>query len=200
MKHAVIVAHPNPGSFNCAVAQAYAEAVRAFGDEAVVRDLYHLNFDLRLQALEIPWAKGYAPGDDVVIERQVLKDAKVFVLVYPLWFNAPPAMLKGYIDRVFGMGFGYQPAHGASEPLLQGRSLVSFTTSGAPGRWIEETGAVRALRSAFDDHIAEMCGLAVLEHHHFGGVIPNLSPELVGGMLGEVRETARKLFAPAAHV
>ena len=197
MKHAVIVTHPNPHSFNCAVAKAYVDAVTGFGDEVVVRDLYHLNFDPRLQALEIPWAKGYAPGEDVIIERQVLADAKVFVLVYPLWFNAPPAMMKGYIDRVFGMGFGYQPGGGGSEPLLSGRILVSFTSSGAPDDWVERTGAVRALRAAFDDHIAEMCGLAVLGHHHVGGVTPGLSKEAVAALLDGVRADARRLFAPA---
>jgi NAD(P)H dehydrogenase (quinone) len=196
MKHAIILAHPNRDSFNAAVANAYAEAVRAFGDEVVMRDLYHLNFDPRLKALEMPWAKGYAPGEDVLIERAMLKDAKVFVFVYPLWFNAPPAMLKGYIDRVFGYGFGYEAGGGGSAPLLTGRCLISFTTSGAPDGWVEETGAVKALRHAFDDYIGAMCGMAVLEHQHFGGVTPRLPEAAAKDKFQAVGETARRLFAP----
>jgi NAD(P)H dehydrogenase (quinone) len=196
MKHAVILAHPSRNSFNAAVARAYAEAVKAFGDEVVFRDLYHLNFDPRLQALEMPWIKGYAPGDDVVIERSLLKDVKVFVFVYPLWFNAPPAMLKGYVDRVFGYGFGYEASGGGSAPLLSGRCLASFTTSGAPDSWVEETGAVKSLRHAFDDHVGAMCGPAVLEHKHFGGITPRLTEDAARANLRAVRDTAVRLFAP----
>jgi NAD(P)H dehydrogenase (quinone) len=198
MKHAIILAHPSRNSFNAAVARTYADAVSAAGDEAVIRDLYHLNFDPRLQALEMPWAKGYAPGPDVVIERAMLKDAKVFVFVYPLWFNAPPAILKGYVDRVFSYGFGYEAGEGGSVPLLTGRCLVSFTTSGAPDAWVEETGAVAALRQAFDDHVAHMCGMAVLEHKHLGGVGPRLSAQAAEERLAAVRATAERLFAPVA--
>lgn len=198
MRHAVIVAHPNPASFNCAAAQGYAQAVRALGEDVVVRDLYRQQFNPCLQAREIPWAEGYAPGADVVAERQLLADAGVFVLVYPLWFNAPPAMLKGYIDRVFGTGFGYQHAPGGTEPLLRGRRLVSITTSGAPGRWVEQTGALQGLRRAFDDHVAAMCGLTVLDHLHLGDVTPGLSPDVAAGKLAEVGALAQRLFAPTA--
>jgi NAD(P)H dehydrogenase (quinone) len=199
MKHAVIVAHPNPSSFNCAVARAYADAVQGFGDNVTVRDLYRMDFDPRLRARELPWAPDYAPGDDVKAEREALAEAKVFILVYPLWFNAPPAMLKGYIDRVFGMGFGYGPASGGSEPLLGGRCLVSFTSSGAPDAWIEETGAVKALRSAFDEHVARMCGLAVLGHRHFGSVTPGMTASAAAARLELVGADARRLFAPVVE-
>jgi NAD(P)H dehydrogenase (quinone) len=196
MKHAIVLAHPNRNSFNAAVARAYADTVASWGDDAIIRDLYNLNFDPRLQALEIPWAKGYAPGPDVVLERQMLKDAKAFVFVYPLWFNAPPAMIKGYVDRVFSYGFGYEAGPGGSVPLLAGRCLVSFTTSGAPDAWVEQSHAVADLRR-FDDHVAAVCGLSVLEHVHLGGVTPRLAPEAARERLDIVRETARRLFAPA---
>ncbi len=196
MKHAVIVAHPDPCSFNCAVAETYANTVRGFGGEVIMRDLYRVGFDPRLQAAELPWAANYAQAADVIAERRALADAKMFVFVYPLWFNAPPAMLKGYVDRVFGMGFGYEPAAGGTEPLLGGRSLVSFTSSGAPAAWVESTGAIRGLRAAFDDHVAQICGLAVLDHHHFGGVTPGITANAVDSMLDRVRQAAHR-FAPA---
>lgn len=106
MKHAVIVAHPVRTSFNRSVAEAYRQAVELRGHTVIVRDLYAMNFEPRLQAAEMPRAEGFAPGADVLAEREQLKDVDVFTFVYPLWFNAPPAILKGYIDRVFGFGFG----------------------------------------------------------------------------------------------
>ncbi|HEX7759304.1 MAG TPA: NAD(P)H-dependent oxidoreductase [Caulobacteraceae bacterium] len=200
MKHTIILAHPNPQSFNAAVARVYAETVRSFGAEAEVRDLYQMGFDPRLRADELPWAEDAHPRADVIAERERLADTRAFVFVYPLWFNAPPAILKGYVDRVFGMGFGYGPAAGGSEPLLRGRLLLSLTSSGAPDRWVEETGAVKALRHAFDDHVAEVCGLSVLDHVHFGGLTPGIRPDVIEGMLNQVGEVARRHFAPAnAH-
>ncbi len=140
MRHVVVLSHPNPSSFGAAVAGDYAAAVRALGHEAEIRDLYAIGFDPRLPASELPWRPGFSAGADVVAERALLADADVVALVYPLWFNAPPAMLKGYVERVFGMGFGYGPGDGGTQPLLNGKRLLSITTSGAPDAWVDHTG------------------------------------------------------------
>ena len=113
----------------------------------------------------------------VLPERALLADADVFAFVYPLWFNGPPAILKGYVDRVFGMGFGFTPAFGGTDPALRGRRLISFTTSGAPDAWVQDTGAMDALRRLFDDHLAGVCGLEVVDHVHFGGMVSGITDE-----------------------
>ena len=195
MKHAVIVAHPNPGSLTRAAATAYAEAVEALGHQAMIRDLYPLDFDPRLQAAEIPGAAGYAFGADVLEERRLLADADVFAFVYPLWFNAPPAMLKGYVDRVFSMGFGYGPAAGGTEPLLEGKKLISFSFSGAPESWVRDSGALRALMTVFDLHLAAVCGLQVLDHRHIGGIVPGITDEAVADVLMQVGRTVTETFS-----
>jgi NAD(P)H dehydrogenase (quinone) len=198
MKHAVIVCHPAASSFTSAMAEAYADAVKAQGHEPLVRDLYRMGFDPRLGADEIPWAKGYAPHPDVAAERALLADARVFAFFYPVWFNAPPAMLKGYLDRVFSMGFGYGPGQGGgNEPLLTGRRMISFSSSGAPQSWMIETGAWDAMRKLFDEHVAGVCGLAVVDHLHFGGVVPGITPESVASCADEVRAAAARHFARA---
>jgi NAD(P)H dehydrogenase (quinone) len=89
MKHAVIFAHPNPDSFTACMAASYAHAVRDLGDEAVVRDLYRMDFDPRLAREEVPGPDAPTFRPDVVAERDTLKDVDVFALCYPLWFNAP---------------------------------------------------------------------------------------------------------------
>src|SRR5215471_4143364 len=101
MKHAVVFAHPNPQSLTAAVGHAYAQGARDLGHAVVVRDLYRLGFDPCLKAEETPGPRGVRFGRDVEEERALLSDADVFAFIYPLWFNAPPAMLKGYVDRVF---------------------------------------------------------------------------------------------------
>lgn len=194
MKHAVIVAHPRRNSFTLAVAEAWAEAARAAGAEAVVRDLYRMGFDPLLHEDELPDHEGYAPRPDVVEERRVIGDADAFVLVYPLWFNATPAMLKGYLDRVFGLGFGYSPqSGGGNRPLLPGRLLVSFTSSGAPQHWVESSGAWAAMQAHFDRHLADVCGFEIAGRYNFGGVHAGIREDAVAQRLEEVRARATEL-------
>jgi NAD(P)H dehydrogenase (quinone) len=199
MKHAVIIAHPKEASLTAAAAAAYADEARKLGHEAVVRDLYRMGFDPCLKAGEIPTEEGARFESDVIAERRELADVDVFCFVYPLWFNAPPAILKGYIDRVFGMGFGFAPAiGGGGEPLLDGRRLISFSFSGAPEHWVRETGALQALTTLFDRHVAGVCGLRVLDHVHTGGVVPNMTEDAVGLVLADVRKAVRANFQDAA--
>lgn len=194
MKHAVVVAHPARSSFTLSMAEAYIGAVQDQGGQAELRDLYRLGFDPRLQASEIPGPHGFQPQEDVVAERALIGDADVFAFVYPVWFNAPPAMIKGYIDRVFGMGFGYGMGEGGNRPLLTGKRLLSLSSSGAPKSWMVETGAWDAMRKLFDEHVAAVCGLAVVDHLHFGGIVPDITDEAVASCADEVREAVARHF------
>ena len=166
MLQAVIVAHPNPDSFTLSVAHAYAQAAEAAGGQVVVRDLYAMNFD------------------------PCLKGVGLYVLVYPFWVNAPPAILKGYIDRVLGFGFGFAPDGEGAHPTASGTRLLSFTSSGAPRHWVVDTGALSAVRNLFDTHLAKVCGLTVVDHIHFGAITPNMTAAAVERHLDLVRNTA----------
>jgi len=196
LRHAVILAHPDHASFNAAVAGAYIGGVEALGHSAQLRDLYALGFDPRLQAHELPWRDGFAAGADVLVERGALAEADTIVFVYPLWFNAPPAMLKGYVERVLGMGFGYEPGEAGTRPLLRQKRLVSITTSGAPDQWVDQTGALTRLRAGFDDHLGAVCGLNVLAHLNLGGVTPGIREDAAEAMLDQVRGLVSRLFGP----
>jgi NAD(P)H dehydrogenase (quinone) len=195
MKHAVIVGHPDPKSFNLAIAASYCDALRARGHEAVLRDLYRMGFDPVLKDGELPRAEKNIPAPDVVAERGVIADADVFVFVYPLWFNAPPAIIKGYMDRVFGLGFGFGPIRqGGNGPLLRGKRLLSFSSSGAPSDWVRKEGALAAIRNLFDEHFAAVCGLKLVDHVHFGGIRPMMAPYVVDAAIGKVQATVARLF------
>ena len=94
MKHAVILAHPRSDSFVGSIASAYREEGLARGHEILFRDLYRMKFDPCLHESEIPWSNHFALRDDVLAERELLKDVNVFVLCYPIWLNSPPAILR----------------------------------------------------------------------------------------------------------
>lgn len=200
MKHAVILAHPKTDSFNAAIARTCVQTLERLGDTVILRDLYAASFDPRLRAEELPTAEHFAPAADTAAERLILADVDSFIFVYPFWFNAPPAILKGFVDKVFSMGFGYSPGSGGLEPLLLGKTLLSISTSGAPDHWVNLTGALATLQQAFDNHLAGVCGLKVLEHVHFGSIVPNITEEAVHDMLEEVGRRLGARFGAARAV
>lgn len=187
MKCAVILAHPKSTSFCASMARACVDSLTAHGHAVILRDLYAMDFDPRLRAEELPATSGFRAAPDVVRERELLAEVELLVFVYPFWFNAPPAILKGYVDRVFGLRFGYAADFGGTTPLLVGRQLLSFSTSGAPDHWVNSSGALNTLMAAFDLHVAALCGLEVADHVHFGGVHSMLAEEAADDMLAQVR-------------
>lgn len=191
---AVIVAHPRRRSFTVAMSTAFADAARDAGAEVVERDLYRLRFDPRLRAGEMPDHAGATVRTDVAREREAIAGADVFAFFYPLWFNATPAMIKGYIDRVFGMGFGYTALRrGGNQPGLPGRRMITFTSSGAPQEWVERSGAWAAMKAHFDEHFAAVTGLENLGHHNVGGVVAGMRKDVVERHRAAVAAQARRL-------
>ena len=191
-KHALIVCHPEEGSCTLSVARRYAEAVEAHGHEAVVRDLYRMNFDPVLRAEE----RHGEPAKDVAAEWTALGKIDVFVLIYPIWFGTPPAMLKGYIDRVFGAGrvFGTGGKGGPGE-LLEGKRLVSLTSSGSMKACLSEKGVLGSLRTVYDRYFADVFGFAETHRFHFDGVTDDIPERDVSQHLHEVDKAAREVMS-----
>lgn len=197
MKHAIIVGHPDPDSFTMAMAKTYADCLSARGHTMVQRDLYRLNFDPRLKLSEMPNRPDWAPAPDVAAERQLLKDVDAFAFVYPLWFNSPPAIIKGYIDRVFGAGFGYGQLHaGGHDPLLTNRHLIHITASGSSSAWLSEQGAAGSVRTLFEDNFGHVCGMRVRPHIHFDNIVPGLQPRWLSMNLKTLETQLVKYFGP----
>ncbi|MEN2784909.1 NAD(P)H-dependent oxidoreductase [Sphingomonas qilianensis] len=195
LRHIVILANPNLGSFSHAMAEAYCAAVADCGQTAVIRDLYALRFNPLLQASELPPSPS-PPAADVAAELDVLRDAAVIVFVYPLWFGMPPAIIKGYVDRVLGAGFsGRDMLAGTRPSVIQGKRLISFSTSASTRPWIEERGQWIALRQGIDSYLAAVFGLIDAGHSHFDAIVAPLSERYARECLLEVGEQARQVSA-----
>ncbi len=192
--HAVILAHPDGDSFNAAVAQTYCQTVRDFGHEAVLRDLYHIGFNPVLKAQEQPRPDKFVLSNDVASELAVIEKADVFVLIYPIWFSAPPAILKGYVDRVFGTGFSYGAIRDRGRHrFMGGKQLLSITTSGNSLQWLDEQGAWLSLRTVFGQYLAKAFSMSSSEHLHLDNIVDNMSERHVKEELYRVTEMAREM-------
>jgi putative NADPH-quinone reductase len=134
----VILGHPATNSFCGALANSYSEGAKAAGNEVQFISLGRLSFDPILhngyntiQELEL----------DLVAAKEAITWAQHIVFVYPIWWGAMPALLKGFIDRIFLPGFAFKYREGSQfwDRLLSGRSAHLLVTMDTPPwyfRWI----------------------------------------------------------------
>ena len=203
--HVVVLCHPDPQSLNATIAQTYCDAVRARHRGCVVRDLYSLGFDPVLKASEQPTSHIFVPSGDVATELAALKHADVIVFVYPIWFGTPPAMLKGYVERVLGAGFGHrQMREEGKGPAVAGKHLVSITTSGNSIQWLDGQGAWQSLKTVFDTYLANAFALASTDHLHVSNVVEGMNEQAVREELFRVTQyadaTCARLMSGAAKL
>src|SRR4030042_41176 len=130
MRISLILAHPDRMSFNHALARAAEEELQRRGHEVFFHDLYAELFDPLLTAAEIPEGAALPPA----VERHCLELAAAdgVVVVHPNWWGQPPALLKGWIDRVVRPGVAYRflegdGGEGVPQGLLKARAAVVFT-------------------------------------------------------------------------
>ena len=197
-RHVIVLAHPNPQSFNAAVAEAYRWSVESHGQEAIVRDLYAIGFDPVLREPERPGPDLMEASPDVRRELDIVAGTDVLALVYPIWFGMPPAILKGYIDRVLGYAVtphAVQARHGNG--LLTGGRLISITSSGTREPWLAEQGQEASLHM-LDRYLAHAFAMQSSEHLHAGGVVEGFAKRFVDEHLYEVAQRARRLCSAVA--
>lgn len=153
----VILGHPNNDSFCGAIANSYIEGAKASGNEVQLISVGDLSFDPVLR-------KGYGPiqelEPDLVAGQAAIAWAQHIVFVYPIWWGAMPALLKGFIDRVFLPGFAFNYREGSRfwDRMLSGRSAHLFVTMDTPPwyfRWVFRMPGHNQMKRT----ILEFCGI-----------------------------------------
>lgn len=144
MRMAVICGHPRDGSLCEGIAEAYADAALAAGHPVKMIRLHELEFD--------PNERGQPLEPALEAVQQEILDADHLVIVSPVWWGSVPALLKGFLDRVFRPEFAFREREeGGWEGLLGGRTADLLMTMDTP-QWVFRTvlgaPAVRAVRDA----------------------------------------------------
>jgi NAD(P)H dehydrogenase (quinone) len=198
MKILVILAHPDPASFNRAIADAAARALRSSGHEVIFHDLYEEGFNPVLPAAEIPSAAQLEAA--VANHCAELYTADGIVIVHPNWWGQPPAILKGWIDRIIRPGVAYEfqegdGGEGVPVGLLRAGTAIVFNTSNTPERReLEVFGD--PLQLLWKNCIFDLCGVKRFYRKMFGVVVTS-TPEQRSEWLDEVGQVLEDYF-PAA--
>lgn len=158
----VVHAHPLADSLAAALRDAAIDGIAAAGHQADLVDLYVDGFDPCLSGRErAVFAKpNYEPPPEIAGYCERLESADGLVLVFPQWWFGMPAILKGFIDRVFvpGLAFGVNPGTRALEPrLARLRSCHVVTTTNSSWR-VTELYMRNPVRRQIRNGIVGICG------------------------------------------
>ncbi|MCP2028856.1 NAD(P)H dehydrogenase (quinone) [Flavobacterium sp. HSC-32F16] len=167
MKNLIIYAHPNPASLNHFFKQTILEILKKSGEEIVVRDLNEINFNPVLSLNDMHGQRMGQVSEDVKKEQDFISWADQIIFIYPIWWTGMPAVMKGYIDRVFSYGFAYRYDQGVQKGLLTGKHTVIINSHGKSNTEYEEMGMDKALALTSDTGIFTYCGLEIKKHFYF---------------------------------
>lgn len=136
MRALVIYCHPSPGSFNAAVRDVVCAKLREAGSEVRLRDLYAEGFQPILTQQELEnYLDPERNAKPVAWDAEALRWCDTLIFVYPTWWYGPPAMLKGWLDRVMLPDVAFlmpDPDNKLVRPALQQITRLGvFTTCGA---------------------------------------------------------------------
>jgi len=179
MKVSVILAHPDRSSFNHAIAQTVVEQLENNGHGVFFHDLYGEDFDPLLIGKEI---SKDAPLPQVIREHcEEIREAEGIIIVHPNWWGQPPAILKGWIDRVIRPGIVYEflegdSGEGVPKGLLRAQAAIVINTSNTePER--EQSVFGDPLETIWKNCIFGLCGVNIFHRRTFSTVVTSTEAE-----------------------
>jgi len=195
----IIVAHPDQNSFNHAIAATCARVLREKGHEVLAHDLYAERFDPVLPPGE---SASEAPlPAEIARHCDELRRADGIVIVHPNWWGQPPAILKGWVDRVIRPGVAYEflegdQGEGVPRGLLRASRAIVFNTSNTePARERRVFGD--PLETLWRNCIFGLCGVPLVHRRMFSTVVTSSAAQRAG-WLSEVAAAIGRCFPGSA--
>lgn len=196
MSSLVVVSHPDRESLTHGAARAAFDAIRAAGGDVEFADLAAEGFDPRFTAadLDLYRGKGDVPAE-IVAEQERIDRAEHLVLVFPMYWWSMPALLKGWIDRVFVGGWAYDAAPGAAQfGMLDRLTIHLVIVAGDDARSFERHGIPQAVSTQIERGIVTYSGAT-----HGSTTYVYESDTKAGELLvEEIRELGEKLAVRTA--
>jgi NAD(P)H dehydrogenase (quinone) len=195
----LILGHPDPKSFNHALAAAVSGAMRSDGHQVTFHDLYAEGFNPVLPAHEIP---DTAPLSARIRNHcEELRSADGIVIVHPNWWGQPPAVLTGWVDRVFRPNVAYRfdegdSGEGVPAGLLKAKAAVVLNTSNTPPEREQEAFG-DPQEAVWKKCIFDLCGVHNFHRRTFSVVVTS-TPEQRRAWLREAQELCRSVFRQVA--
>ncbi len=170
-RHLIIKALHRNESFLSEGTERLIRAIKTNNEEVEVRDLYKLAFNPILTVSDFEAVKsGKTPGD-ILTEQHHINNSEFLWIVFPIWWASMPAILKGYIDRVFLSGFAYQMEGDYPKGLLTNKQVIILNSMGMSNEDYKNDGMFKALELTMDKGVFEFSGMKVLVHKYFSSIM-----------------------------
>ena len=195
MKVSLILAHPDPASFNHAIARKARETLEMNGHDVAFHDLYREGFDPVLPLEEIP--KAVSLGLLIQNHCEEIHNTNGIIIIHPNWWGMPPAILKGWVDRVIRPGVAYEFLEGDNGEgvpcgrLLAKTALVFNTSNTAAVREKDSFGD--PLQRIWKDCVFGLCGVSKFHRRTFSIIITSNHLQRIA-WLDEVEDTVNEYF------
>lgn len=192
MNAVLIYAHPNPASFNASLAQVVKEELEKKEIQVKLKDLYAMNWNPVLSAKEFQDMHNGTVSADIKQEQDDISAADIVVFIAPVWWFSVPAILKGYIDRVFSIGFAYAYENHQLKGLLKGKKALLIITAGADEGSANQTGMIDVIQKSLVNGFFAFSGFDEYKFKLLYAV-PSVTNEERKQMLSEVRVLVNSL-------
>lgn len=160
-----VLCHPVRLSFTGAVLNEFTRGLREAGHVAEVADLYREGFDPVLCEADYAQFDGRPMPEDVLREQARVDGSDAIVLIFPLWWYGMPAMLKGWLDRVFSAGWAYERRHDPEGSLLRTRPCMFLVSTGSSARVMDRHHYDRELDHVWSKGVLGYVGVDPIEIH-----------------------------------
>jgi NAD(P)H dehydrogenase (quinone) len=167
-----------------------SEELKKSNKDFQVRDLYKIAFNPVLSAEDLAAIQNGAIPHDIKTEQDCIQSADTLIFISPIWWSSMPAILKGYIDRVFSLKFAYDITADGAVGLLKGKRALIVSTTGASKEDYDKMGAFEMMHQSMDMAIFQFIGMEVIGHKYFSSV-PYISDRDRKQMLEELRLLVR---------
>lgn len=191
MRHLIIKALHRNESFLAEVTEKLTSELTYSGSKVNIRDLYAENFQPVLSRDDFTALKNNRLPEDILREQEYLQNADLLWVIFPIWWTSMPAILKGYIDRIFLSGFAYRMKSDRLEGLLTNKKVIILNSMGMSREEYTNTGMYEALRMTIDKGIFEFTGMQVIDHRYFTSIM-SATDKQRKAYLDEVTELARQ--------
>ena len=160
MSSLVVVSHPDRDSLTHGAARAVCDAIRGAGGDVEFADLAAEGFDPRFTPADLALFRGTGEVPaEVVAEQERIDRADHLILVFPMYWWSMPALLKGWIDRVFVGGWAYDATPGATQFGMLDRLTVHLViVAGDDAASFERHGIPQTVRTQIERGIVSYCG------------------------------------------
>lgn len=193
----IVVAHPDPKSLSHSIAAHISGGVSLSGNSVEIVDLAEEAFDPRFTSADIAvHLKEALPPADVAAEQARIDRSDALVLVYPVYWWSMPALLKGWIDRVFSNGWAYDSSPDTKlVKKLRHLRVHLVGAGGADAGTYARHGYLAAMKTQIDHGIFNYCGACVVTSE----LLLESGTQAVTSHLDAARAIGHSIFNPSRH-